>query len=1215
MNGIADVLDLGAERAKAKEAVAAFGRTLTDKQRTSAQLASALAELRNARDRLDAHWPVLQAWTLLLVHPQAASEGEIYDMIRIAGFAPSGQSPMDQSPIDRIQLHLVTVVWPGLSRFVGNPSFEGIEGNWFDVWLQFRKQVQNDLRREDRLADCDALLELVARLFGLSTGNTQPASDAWVGALHEQAASYARRERCLDDPDRPLVTPSIDLADRALAHAFVASLGAVYSASLDNPGVPSAPIAAMLSAKPAFLRAQNGVLQLRDGSRIDGPRSSERRAEWIELLLGYWAAADAVVAELLAMRGIIKLNDRGNSAARPLTWADGHEQRIALIGPSGVGKSSLMLASADLRQVTIQHALGSIGEDKVTALKELWRKGEVKNTERESFIARTEVKSLCSFSFIDVNGESYFPQAPGRLQSLEVIKLRYARRPPAIVMLMLNGGRPREMVVGKQLNDAIGVIRDSPVNAGSAATEAADPESVWTDPPIDHNALNQSRPVYLLVSHVDHLIVNVLADCDTELAGGLEPSKVASDGLEAELAAKVLRLEDLHIDPRRIDKTAARAVLKLDRNLLASPAVLRVILDAMDIFFGPSQAFAAQGLSNIHLHFLRSGGGAPPKTTGVDTLWEHLWDVTRAASRDARKTALERRLAIRVEHELRDVVDGRVSVATLDGIELARPKRAEFRADAAQLRVDTMRPLVAKKFESPSLSLDKLLSDKSGSSIFSGRFTGEFQRLIGEYDTSIAKLDQRIGAVVKSVLELIGIPVSETFGTFSSGRLLIKQDENLEQLEKWRRQYLIDVPQRALPDDVADAGHLLDELPRGNGRAGGRALLEHLLHEYWSPTMESRDAARTGNMFHALRGALNDTCMWRNLPLRRPDGAEDEWTAAEKWIAENPALTMSEALNIEFGKPPKGDDNDKRASDWNEKIRPAIRLLAGFRPMLPTLHVNLLEIDQAKVRSVTDTLPRFDVTVRGVEALDDIRELAVIVRGGIPMDARLRFLATLATLEPLLESLNIASDKLAHDSENAVTRLETAQSELDRVDARWRSRPLFSFVKPDPTLLTGIKDDLGKVRSLLVDYGANGAQPVGGEAGASRAATRRAMRTVDFALWVARNIKQSPLQVELSNPDKDIADVFGSQIEAVQKAIEKCKDSLKRFYDTARNALLQERYHYLVEAGLLTGEPAIAGNLSGIFIRQDPGTELPVHSKEAHYKQAVATLLSRLEVT
>jgi hypothetical protein len=52
-----------------------------------------------------------------------------------------------------------------------------------------------------------------------------------------------------------------------------------------------------------------------------------------------------------------------------------------------------------------------------------------------------------------------------------------------------------------------------------------------------------------------------------------------------------------------------------------------------------------------------------------------------------------------------------------------------------------------------------------------------------------------------------------------------------------------------------------------------------------------------------------------------------------------------------------------------------------------------------------------------------------------------------------------------------------------------------------------------------------------------------------------------------------------------------------------------------VESGLLAGESAIAENLSAVFISSDPGIELPVQSKEERYKQAVATLLSRLEAT
>lgn len=1204
MDNAVDVTKLRAERAKAKEAVATFERALTNRDRTSRELGSALAGLRDARDKVEAHWPVLRGWTLLLAHPGAASEGEIYDMIMAARFFLPNQSPMEQ-----LQLHLATVVWPGLSRFIGNLSFDGVEARWLDAWLQLREQVPYDARREDRLEDCDALLELIARLFGMSSGETVPASAGWVGALHEQAASYARLERCLDDPQLPLVTPSSNLADRPLAYAFVGSLAAVYSAALANPGLPGAAIASLLARTPAFLRARTGDLQARDGADSDGPRSGDRRAEWIELLLGYWAADDAVVEALLSRRGIIKLKDRVRSETRPLTWVDGHEQRIALIGPSGAGKTSLMMGSDALRQVTIYHALGESHDKEVEELREIWRKGELSNTEHELFMARTGIRNLCSFTFIDVNGESYFPQDADKLPNLEVIKLRYARRPPTVVMLMLNGNRPLEMVVGKKLDETIGAIRDSPVKAGGDSTAAVGRGYLGADDHFEPAALNHSRPIYLLVSHADEMIGRVLADRDDELVGGLEPHKGAVEELEAKLSAKVLRLEDLHLDPQISDRAAARAVLKCDRELLKSPAALRVILDAIDIFWGAAQAFAAAGLDNIHLHFLRSGGGTPPKTTGVESLWKHLWLVTSPASRVARKSALERRLSIRLEQELREA-DG--SVVTLDGIELLRPTRAKFQADATQIGLASIRRAVIKKFKEPGLSLDKLLSDSGGPSIFSGRFKGQLQRIMEEYDNSLAMLDERIGAAVKSILELNGIPVSKTFGAFSSERLLIKQEENLKQLEKWRRQYLTAVS-HSTPSDVADAERLLQKLPGENSE--GRALLQRLLDEYRSLDLDSGDAARSGSMFHALRGALNDTCMWRNLPIRLPEGAKDDWSVAEKWLAENPALTISEALNIYFNKLQKDEkDDEKRDSDWNERILPAIRLLSGFRPMLPTLHVDLLETDHAKVRSVEVALARFEVSKRGVEALNDIRGLAVIVRGGIPMGARLRALVTLAALEPLLKSLNIDAEKLAHKS--AVQSFRMAQDKLDEADSLWRSRSFFSFIKPNPKLHSDINKAITDAKNLLADYGANGGQPVGGEASRSREATKRAKRIIDFALWLASDIQQSPFEVGLGKPCEDIGDIFGSQIENVQKAVEKCKMSLKRFYDAMHGALLQERYHYLLEAGLLTNENAIAANLGAIFTEDpDPGNELPVQSKQERYKQAVTTLLSRLEAT
>ncbi|MBB5760245.1 hypothetical protein HNR00_004994 [Methylorubrum rhodinum] len=1203
MENTAITADLAAKRDTARQAVADFNGVLTNPSRTSRDLGAALVSLRRSREQLGAHWPVIRGWTQLLIHRGDVSEGEIYDMMKLAGFVPR----LAETRIAQLDLHLAAAVWPGLSTFLGEPAVEGIEQHWFDEWLALHAQARGN---EDMLEDCDALLELMARLFGMSHNGAIPASAAWVGALHEQAAAYALQERGLDDPERPLVTPSRDIADRASAHALVASLGAVYSEALASPNQPARQLAAQLAGRPAYLRSVTGALELRKGEEYDGPAAAARRPEWIELLLGFWAADNAVVAALLEKRSLIRLNARRVLEPRPIIWVDGQEQRIALIGPSGAGKTSLMLASSELAgvpKVTVYHALGPAGDGEVKELWADWLNGEAKNTEQESFIARTAVENLCSFSFIDISGESYFPQSPDRLQSLEVIRLRYARRPPAVVMLMLNGGRPREMVAGKKLDDALDVIRNSPPE--SKATPGSRPRIAWPEEEIDNQALNHSRPVYLLVSHVDTLIGNVLADRDDALARGMRPGKDLVDRLEKALTDHVLRFEELGLEPTRGGEAAARTILMRDAELLRSPSLLRLVLDSLGIFYGPAQSCAAANLDNLHLHFLRSGGGKPPVTLGVEALWKHLWTKTRPASTGARKAALKLRLATLIETEFKKVAD---RVVAFDDIELPRLTRAAFQAGAEAVNLASMKKEVLESFRRPDGGLQNLLGDGAAHSIFDGRFGAEYKNLVGPYDENLTRLNDKIEAATLSVLDLMGIPADETFAEFNRKRSLISGEQNLKRLQGWRQQYLSAVPGPAPvapTGDIDEARQLLNGLGKADTtRQAGRQLLERLLEEHQNIEEARRETVRTQSMFHALRGALNDSCVWRNMPINPDKAIEDGWAGAESWIKNHPALCMSEALYTNFAKTVAQSEDD-----WVSRIGPAIRLLTGYRPLLPTLHVNLLETDQAKIRSVEETYARLDVRERGLDALNAIRNLAVVVRGGVPLATRLRAIATLAALGPLLRSLSIDPDKLASEPANAVTAFNSAQTELDLVDVKWRSRNLFDFTRPNPDLLKAMSGSLDKVRNQLADYAANGGQPVGGEAGASRDATQRAMRTVDLALWVARNIEEAPFSAQFSDSGTDLYDAFSREIQAVSVSINNCKVALQRFYDTLRNAILHERYLYLVEAGLLVGENAVANNLAEVFADRDHGSELPLDSKEARYKQVVKTLLSRLD--
>jgi hypothetical protein len=646
------------------------------------------------------------------------------------------------------------------------------------------------------------------------------------------------------------------------------------------------------------------------------------------------------------------------------------------------------------------------------------------------------------------------------------------------------------------------------------------------------------------------------------------------------------------------------------------------------------------GLDNVYLHFLRSGGDVPPQTFGVHAFWDHLWTKTAPASVAARKDALQRRLATNLDSGLKLVA---TSTVAFDNIELKRPARGDFRAGAEAIGASEMKTAVLDTFDEPASGggLHNLIGKGAAKGIFAGRFKYQFESFVGVYDKTIDDLDMRIRAAVRSILSLIGVPPDRTFEQLSDDRSIIKDEQSAKRLQAWRAEYQASFPARdvhATPDDVKEAIGLLGALASDNAKSRepdatspGLTLLNKLLNDYEEAEKQRAAAARPGAMFHALRGALSDTCEWRNSPLAekdsRPRNWIDKYSAAEDWIQENPALTMAEALTNNFARSNASGASDEGERDWFERIRPAIQLLAGYAVALPTLHVRLLETDQVKIRSVESSQTIYNPIEKALVALDTLRRLAIAVRAGRPLNQRLRAIATLAVISPLLRSLNVDPGKMFAEEEkegDTVNDFVQAQDALQDMELQWRGRGFFSFLRPDPKVLANINDKLKIARNALANYATAGGEPVGSKAGASKKATRQAKRGVDFALWVARNVAEAPFVAELRKPGTEPADVFGREIEAVLAPMRACNDALNAFYAELKNALLQERYQYVVESGLLNGEQTIAANLGTIFhtlapskgptTKADSNNELVINAKEAGLQQATATLLSRLSV-
>src|SRR5262249_15703052 len=143
-----------------------------------------------------------------------------------------------------------------------------------------------------------------------------------------------------------------------------------------------------------------------------------------------------------------------------------------------------------------------------------------------------------------------------------------------------------------RLDLLIDVIDESPTNP---------------EPMVSRNEINAGRPVYLLITHVDEMIDKIVAQHDHALC---ENTDTAREGANPQriLTSEILRCHDLDLDFRTQDKTRVLARLKNDRALLGSPPRLRLVLEAVDALFGTAQSFAAKGLDNLHLLFLRPVG-------------------------------------------------------------------------------------------------------------------------------------------------------------------------------------------------------------------------------------------------------------------------------------------------------------------------------------------------------------------------------------------------------------------------------------------------------------------------------------------------------------------------------------------------------------------------------------------------------------------------------
>lgn len=1213
-----------------------FDRILGDETRDRNALQVALAKLAREGAESKPLWPALKPWAVLLEHrarlsygdPSLPKEGEVWDMALSMGLPSQRQSSNRRAELQR---HLITAFWPRAGKLMASrlDALDGVEQqtNWFEEWreafLRARQAEVDTPGRMDAIKDCDCLLELIARLFESSNPALAPAADTWFNSVDAQAVAYAQAECCRKND---LVNPSADMTSDEQARPLIATLATVWRARLAAPVVSGEHLVAGLAAHPGQGPAKNR------------PGTTKQREEWIDLLLRHWAARDTVIEELLARRDILRLEDRNITEQPEIPWAPGHEMQVALFGPSASGKTSLMFASKVKGYVDVATAYRKLGDDPtadqeaVNQVEQLWRAGV--KTEGENLVARTKVENFASFTFFDVRGEQYFrgrpdPSGgkPASTYSKEFLQTRYARRPPSLIMLMANGGQLDAFTIKPDSGSAdydssiladlgtlINVIKESPIDTEEAIRDQ----------------INASRPVMLLISHTDKMVEELTRRYTKEVWNSTVVETVATADLEKSLTSEVLRLADF--DLVREDRAHALARLKRDRKLLLSPSRLRIVLDTVDKMFAVVQKFSAGGLSNLQILFLQpfdqkwkpedSLTAYVPDFPGVDTLWAHLRATAVPKSIKARELALRRSLI----EQLKCNIDKKIEPIAQHASAFRLPSfgqlnhDTEFQNAASAIGLSELANLVVAGTWRPSTLSEYLKGNDA-------RRETEFAKTLDKLCNTVEDLDNKILSAISDVMTVVGVPTEIPFSTFMKsynavGRYPYTEDQdlNLDWLRDARKTYteirsqrgqgVGDISGSDAPKPIDRVRRFVEDIDKTDENSVYLKILLDLVEEQ-KRILDQRITEKIDIALHGVHGALYDMCKWRNRGRDEADYPEG------KWIKSNEARRFKEIVDFNS----RDEDKDNSDSEW-VSIEQALLQLRDFNPRLPTLHVGLFESDRGKVYAVERTLKDKSISRLAVAALKDLRDLGRLLRTRGSSTGRLRSLASLEALRPLLAALGYRPEtvfKAIAEGKDWSILGEIRQAERDLRNLKGKRNPAYEYV----TSVLGNNKQIHreKIREIGLSLKKSLIQAddrdiiVGHDGREDTLGVRAPHNAVIFARLLVERASAEQLSPLLSDHKGNVTAAFIAELNSLSERVGACATSLAKLHETLRELLLYERCAYVDGAELLNGHSDLAQKL-GTLIQPvehegEPNPLKPFEDRYNDFEKVVTELLKR----
>jgi hypothetical protein len=1205
-----------------------FDSMLRDEKRGRNALQVVLEDLEQDGSEPKPLWRALKPWAVLLAysaelsknkatdHPSLPKEGEIWDMAQAIPL-PEGSATPDRRA--ELQWHLITAFWSTAGRLLPSniAALDGAaqQNAWFEEWheafLRAQRLPVGSRERSNAIKDCDCLLELIARLFEMSPIDVPPAADAWFASVDAQAVAYGQAECCRENK---LVDPaSSDMGNSQLARPLVAALAAVWRVLLARP----------VDAFWDFL-----VDECARASRERRPGTREQRGEWIDLLLRHWAAREKVIEELLENRNLVRLLDREITDQLEIPWVPGHELQVALLGPSSSGKTSVMFASKAKGYVDVSTAYRKLGdgaeaikadEDEVEKHEKKWEENSETNTEKELLIARSkEVEDLASFTFFDTVGEGYFKGDTKPTYPPEFLEARYALRPPSVIMLTVAGIQLETLEVDPHrtnLNNVIEAIKKTPRADVIRKHLTADGK----EPDVDlfRDRINASRPVILLISHIDRMIERLTHRYEPEVWGAADVDDDHKKNLlELSLTSEVLRLDDFDLIGKSREYALAR--LRQDRELLRSPPRLRIIIDTLGKLSGVVQMFSEAGLSNLQILFIRpirkpeysrskiTTVQRPPEFPGINTLWQHLTATVVRKSAVARKKTLNNTLVTQLTS----------SIEKLDSLEDRAAKFSSEKLDLRSLDVETFRKAA------DAVGLTKYANRVSAGKVGPEKLYGyvseknsDLKMLVDDLCSKLVTLDLEIDATLLEIMKIMGVPAKkegrfENFGTFvKSGNAVGEypytegKKFHLDWLQDERETYDQERGNRYRASSEAGDSDEMNFTDRLRSAIEDIAVKKSAEHDFLLTLIASQqriiaqripapetDIPPHGISLHGIHGALWDMCKWRN---RDADGIPGQ---EEQWIKKNANRNFQELLDLNS----RGKDQSSAELDWKD-IEKALLQLAGFNPFLLTLHVGLFESDRHKVYAVETTLKRpkdESVSHLAVAALKDLRDLGRHLRTDRELKNRLQRLGALAALKPLLTELGYRPetvfDAIAQGRGGATYKaiMKAEQDLRDIKEGKNEKKAIYEYVIGP----FGIKRQIRNRKIAAIGSELQGAEIQTADfiiVGHKGREDSLALRAPFNAVLFTRRLIDQAIELELSpilrNHDGDIAKVFMAELRSLKAYVDNCKDSLVKLHETLKERLLGERCVYLHASKLVDQSSHLGRQLDNLIKPFQPG--------------------------